>query len=116
MYDAGVPLETGTDVLNPMVVPGFGLHEELKQFVNAGIPEIETIRAAIIRPAEFMEEGDLWGKIAPGHRADLVLLHANPLEDIANTQEIAGVMVKGKWLAEASLEARVEAIAARNAE
>ena len=111
-YEAGVPLETGTDVLNPMVTPGFSLHDELAEFVSAGIPEIEAIRAATTRPAEFMGESDKWGAVATGQRADLMLLSANPLQDIRNSERIAGVMVRGRWLSEDAIQARLDELAA----
>ncbi len=114
-HDAGVPLETGTDVLNPMVTPGFSLHDELADFVDAGIPEIEAIRAATTRPAEFMGESDEWGAVAPGQRADLVLLSANPLDDIRNTERIVGVMVRGRWLSSEAIRTQLDEFAGQYA-
>ncbi len=111
MYDAGVPLMTGTDALNPMAVPGFSMHRELALFKKAGIPNYQSLRAATARPAEFMEETDEWGTVSNGHRADLVLLSANPLEDINNTKRIEGVMVRGKWLARNAIQQRLDQFA-----
>lgn len=110
-HEAGVPLETGTDVLNPMSTPGFALHDELAELVRAGLPEIEAIRASTTRPAEFMGESETWGAVAPGRKADLVLLSANPLEDIRNSERIDGVMVRGRWLSGDSIRARLDRIA-----
>ena len=115
-YEAGVPLETGSDVLNPMSTPGFALHDELAELVRAGLPEIEAIRASTTRPAEFMGESDTWGAVAPGRKADLVLLSANPLEDIRNTERIDGVMVGGRWLSREAIRARLDEIAAAYSE
>jgi len=115
-YEAGVPLETGSDVLNPMSTPGFALHDELAELVRAGLPELEAIRASTTRPAEFMGEADTWGAVAPGRKADLVLLSANPLEDIRNTESIEGVMVAGRWLSREAIRARLDGIAAACAE
>lgn len=111
MYDAGVPLLVGTDALNPMAVPGFSLHRELAEFVNAGIPNHDALRAATAGPAEFMEETGEWGMVATERRADLVLLNANPLENIHNTKSIAGVMVRGQWLAGEAIQQRLEQLA-----
>ncbi len=115
MYDAGVPLMTGTDALNPMAVPGFSLHRELALFVNTGIPNHETLRAATAGPAEFMEETEDWGTVATGRHADLVLLSANPLEDINNTKQIEGVMVRGLWLTDEAIRAQLDEYAAQYA-
>ncbi len=114
-YLAGVPLETGTDALNPMSTPGFALHDELAELVNAGLPEIEAIRASTTRPAEFMGESNAWGAVAEGHRADLVLLSANPLTDIRNTERIEGVMVQGRWLPAEAIRSRLDELAAEYA-
>jgi len=111
MYDAGVPLMTGTDALNPMSAPGFSLHRELNMFVNVGIPNHETLRAATAGPAEFMGETEEWGTVAAGCRADLVLLNANPLEDIGNSQKIEGVMVRGRWLGVKAIQERLAQLA-----
>jgi imidazolonepropionase-like amidohydrolase len=111
LYDAGVPLMTGTDALNPMAMPGFAMHRELEEFVNAGIPIHESLRAATARPAEFMEETDEWGTIATGRRADLVLLNANPLENIGNTKRIEGVMHRGQWLTAEAIQQQLDQFA-----
>jgi len=110
LYEAGVPLMSGTDALNPMSMPGWALHEELVEFVNAGIPPLEALHAATQRTAQFMEESKEWGQIAPGRRADLVLLSANPLEDIANTQLIEGVMTRGHCLQAEEIQTRLALI------
>lgn len=116
MYDAGVPLLVGTDALNPMSVPGFSVHRELAEFVNVGIPNYEALRAATARPAQFMEESEEWGTVATGRRADLVLLNANPLEDINNAKRIEGVMVRGRWLTGEVIQQRLDQIAQTHAQ
>lgn len=116
MYTAGVPLMTGTDALNPMAVPGFSLHSELEEFVNIGIPNDETLRAATTGPAEFMEETGEWGAVATGSHADLVLLNANPLENIKNTKRIEGVMVRGRWLTGEAIQQRLDQFAKKYAQ
>jgi len=111
LYDAGVPLMTGTDALNPMAVPGFSMHRELALFANAGLSNYQTLLAATAMPAQFMEESDEWGAVAIGRRADLVLLGANPLENINNSKNIVGVMVRGQWLAKDAIQQRLDQLA-----
>ena len=84
-YQAGVPLLAGTDSLNPKDNYGQALHAELQNFVRAGIPPIEVLRIATQRSASAVGAGDLLGSLEPGKLADVVLLDANPLDDIANT-------------------------------
>ena len=86
----------GTDCLNPYVVAGFSLHEELQEMVNAGLSEFEALQSATIRPAEMLRRDKDIGTIEPGKIADLLLLDGNPLKDIRNTTKIKGVMVKGR--------------------
>lgn len=94
-----------------MAVPRFSLHRELEDFVNIGIPNHEALRAATSKLAEFMGETEEWGTVATGHRADLVLLSANPLNDINNSKKIEGVMVRGGWLPREAIQARLKEFA-----
>jgi imidazolonepropionase-like amidohydrolase len=109
---AGAPIATGTDPGNPLVVPGFALHRELEHLVGAGLSPLAALQAATRRGAELLgHEGEI-GRIAAGMRADLVLLDANPLDDIRNTRRIAGVMARGRYRARGELDALLERIAA----
>ena len=99
-YRAGVPLLAGTDAVNPKDGYGQGLHAELQHFVRAGIPPIEVLRIATQHAAAAVGAGDLLGSLEPGKLADVVLLDANPLEDIANTLTIWRVVVGGRVFAE----------------
>jgi hypothetical protein len=105
LHAAGVPLLVGTDTPNPFVVPGFSLHEELRNFVAAGFTPSEALAAATSGAASFFGDLDEWGTIESGKRADLVFLDANPFEDIEDTRRIAGVMVRGVYLARQDLDA-----------
>lgn len=78
------------------LVYGFSLHRELQALVAAGLTPYQALQAATRNPAEFLKALDTMGTIERGKRADLVLLTANPLDNIANTEKRAGVMVRGR--------------------
>jgi imidazolonepropionase-like amidohydrolase len=115
MHRAGIPFLAGTDTPPGVYVfPGFSLHEELQRFVAAGFTPMEALQTATLNPAKFLGMDDRLGTIEKGKLADLVLLDANPLDDIRNTQKIAAVIVNGRYLARADLDkmlAGVEAAA-----
>jgi imidazolonepropionase-like amidohydrolase len=98
MHKAGIKFMAGTDVSNPYSLPGFSLHDELGLFVEAGFTPIEALKTATVNPAIFMKMTDSLGTIENGKNADLVILNANPLENIHNTNRIYGVIVNGKYL------------------
>jgi imidazolonepropionase-like amidohydrolase len=95
---AGVQMLAGTDCPNPYVYPGFSLHEELGLLVRSGLTPAEALRTATINPARFLGLTDSLGTVATGKVADLVLLDANPLDDIANTKRIRAVIRGGHLL------------------
>jgi imidazolonepropionase-like amidohydrolase len=109
MQAAGVPLLAGTDTGDPWSYPGEELHEELALMVKAGLKPVEALRTATVNPARFLDGDDL-GRVAPGYVADLVLLDANPLEDIRNTRRIAAVVSAGHYLTRSKLNAMVAAM------
>lgn len=115
MHDAGVPFLAGTDTASGVYVfPGFSLHEELQRFVAAGFTPLEALQTATLNPARFFGMDDRLGTIEKGKLADMVLLDENPLDDIRNTQKIAGVIVNGRYLSRSDLDkvlAGVEAAA-----
>ena len=115
MHRAGIPFLAGTDTPPGVYVfPGFSLHEELQRFVAAGFTPMEALQTATLNPAKFLGMDDRLGTIEKGKLADLVLLDANPLDDIRNTQRIAAVIVNGRYLSRADLDkmlAGVEAAA-----
>ena len=115
MHRAGIPFLAGTDTPPGVYVfPGFSLHEELQRFVAAGFTPMEALQTATLNPAKFLGMDDRLGTIEKGKLADLVLLDANPLDDIRNTQKIAAVIVNGRYLSRADLDkmlAGVEAAA-----
>ena len=100
----------------PYCFPGFSLHDELVLLVNAGLTPMEALQAATLNPARFLGKESELGTVEKGKIADLVLLDANPLEDIHNTQKINAVMVRGKLIPKAELQrmlATIEAAANR---
>ena len=107
--DAGLLL--GSDAPQIFNVPGFAAHRELGMLVEAGLTPYQALATGTRNPAVFFDELQSWGTIEEGKRADLVLLEANPLEDISNTQRIAGVMMGGRWLPEAEIQRRLEEVA-----
>jgi len=96
MHRAGVGLLVGTDVSNPWVYWGFSLHDELAMFVDAGLTPMEALQAATIEPARFLHATDTLGTLQAGKVADMVLLDADPLADIHNTQRIHAIVVRGQ--------------------
>jgi imidazolonepropionase-like amidohydrolase len=95
MHKAGVPLLAGTDVMNPYCFPGFSLHDELRWFVKAGIKPYDVLKIATLNPAKFIGKQKEFGTVERGKVADLVLLDANPLDDIYNTTKINAVIRDG---------------------
>jgi hypothetical protein len=115
LVDAGVPVLVGSDASAIAVVWGFSIHQELELFVKAGLTPYQALSAATRISSEVMGDPEEWGTIAVGKRADMVLLNANPLENIANTREIAGVMVRGRWLPQETLQGMLDEVAAKYA-
>jgi Amidohydrolase family len=104
MHRAGVRLLAGTDTPNPYCFPGFSLHDELGLLVQAGLTPLEALQTATINPAEFLGLSKTLGTVEKGKVADLVLLDANPLEDIANTKRIAAVVSSGRYFDRRALD------------
>lgn len=104
LYQAGAPLLLGTDAPMPCAVPGFAVHQELQNLVDAGLSPYAALQTATTNPARFLNRLNDVGTVTEGKQADLLLLAANPLVDIANTTQIAGVMMQGQWLSAAVLQ------------
>lgn len=111
-HDAGGNMMIGTDALIPSTVPGFSIHRELEELVDAGLTPYEALRTSTTRPYEFLGELDKTGTIDTGKRADLVLLEKNPLEEIGNTRKITGVMIQGRWLSKTDIQKGLDAVLA----
>ena len=89
--DVGVKIMVGTDY----IAAGFDVHRELEQLVAAGLTPQEALVAATVTPAEYAGLSDLYGEISPGRAADLIMLGADPLLDVRNTQQINAVVFNG---------------------
>jgi len=111
MHTAGVKMMAGTDSTEPYTYPGFTLHDELAWLVTAGLTPMEALQSATRNPAEFLHREDRQGTVEIGKDADLVLLRADPLVDIRNTQKIEAVVLHGKYLPRPELDAMLEHVA-----
>lgn len=111
MRRAGVDFLAGTTTEDPLfAVAGFSLHDEMALLVQAGFSPLEALQAATLNPARYLgRERDL-GTVAPGKFADLVLLDANPLQDINNTRKIEAVVYRGKFYDRSALGAMLAKI------
>lgn len=98
LHLAGIKLLAGTDTPNPFCFPGFSLHDELEIFTECGLSNLQALQTATLNPARYFGiENDL-GTVATGKLANLVLLEANPLENINNTRQVGAVVLKGRFL------------------
>ncbi len=105
LHRAGVPLLVGSDSLDPFVFPGDSFHHELAQLVRAGFTPMEALQAATRGAAQFLGREKDFGTVESGHAADLVLLSANPVENIANTRKVWAVIRNGGYYDRAALDA-----------
>ncbi|MEX2189555.1 MAG: amidohydrolase family protein [Bacteroidota bacterium] len=100
----------------PFMVSGFALYEELRLLHDAGLPLLETIRAATWYPARALGAESEFGRVAVGLRADLLLLDSNPLVSLAALRSAAGVMLRGRWLTRAAIDHELKLLAITYAE
>lgn len=113
LHDAGVLFLLGSDAPQLWNVPGFSAHRELGALVAAGLTPYQALRTGTVNVARFLGEENRAGVVRAGARADLILLDANPLQDIANTLRINGVVVNGRWIGPAERERMLGALAGR---
>jgi hypothetical protein len=113
VHRSGVPFLAGTDGPDPFVFPGFSLHDELALLVKAGFTNTEALQTATFYPALFLTRLDRYGVIEPGHFADMVLLEANPLDDIHNTRRISAVVLRGKYYSRKDLDTMLSEVQGR---
>ena len=101
---ANAGLLLGSDSPQIFNVPGFALHRELEYLVDAGLTPFEALRTGTVNAARFLSAEDQFGRVAVGLEADLLMLDANPLVDIANIRRVHGVVVRGQWLSRNALD------------
>ena len=113
MHAQDVPILLGSDAPQVFNVPGDSALAELELYVEIGFEPVDALRTGTINPARFFGATDRFGAVREGLEADLILLEANPLEDIRAVRRLQGVMVRGRWLPRGEIDARLDALAAR---
>ena len=119
LSDAGAGILMGTDSPQLYNVPGFALHREIRIYEEAGMSRHQVLESGTTTVAEYVDgilglDGN-FGTVAPGQRADLILLDRNPLDALDNLEARAGVMVRGQWISGEQIEAGLSALAAKHA-
>ncbi len=110
LFDMKIPLIAGTDTPNLGMVPGFSIHEELRNMVAAGLSPYHALETATRNAAAFLGIENETGIIKEGMIADLVLLKKNPLINISNTKSQVGIIVRGKWYSKNKIQASINKI------
>ncbi len=115
LSDAGARILMGTDAPQQFSVPGFSLHRELLVMADADMTPYEIMVTGTRHVGSYFAHKDTFGLVAEGHRADLLLVNDNPLEDVAHIADHEGVMVRGRWLSREAIDERLATIEARHA-
>jgi imidazolonepropionase-like amidohydrolase len=115
LVDGGVTILFGTDAPQQFSVPGFSVVREMQANVDAGLTPYQVLQSATKNVGDYLKAKDTFGLVAPGHRADLLLLDANPLQTIGHIEKRSGVMLRVRWLPESELQAGLAQIAAAQA-
>ncbi|NZA25458.1 amidohydrolase family protein [Luteimonas sp. SJ-92] len=103
LYATDARMTLGTDMSNPWIAPGISLHRELQLLAEAGVPNAALLLAATRNAAEALGAGQRLGRVAPGFEADLLVLDADPLQDIRHTRDIHAVVLDGEILTTTAL-------------
>lgn len=111
LQENGHGMLLGSDAPQLFNVPGFSIHHEIEAMAKAGMAPLEILRSGTLNPAIFFGMEDTFGSIKEGLDADIVLLDANPLEDVKALQQIFGVLVRGQWLSKEIIAAKLQEIA-----
>jgi imidazolonepropionase-like amidohydrolase len=110
LHENGAGLMLGADAPQIFNPPGFSAHRELALLVDAGLSPFEALKTGTVNVGVYLEEENLIGKIAPGYRADLIILSSNPLESIPFRSRIEGVMSGGEYLDRSRLDSLLDDI------
>jgi imidazolonepropionase-like amidohydrolase len=118
LADAGVGILMGTDSPQMFNVPGFALHREIEVMAESGMTNHQILLSGTATVGEYVREhldiGHDFGVVAPGQRADLVLLGSNPLDDLENLNDRLGVMVRGQWVSREEIDLGLEALSSKH--
>jgi imidazolonepropionase-like amidohydrolase len=117
LYKGGVGILLGSDAPQQFNTPGFSIYPEMKRMADAGMTTFDVIKSGTASVGEYYKERakDAFGTVAVGQRADLILVDANPLQNLANIENRSGVMIRGRWLPQSEIDARLKKIEARAA-
>lgn len=113
LHEGGANILLGSDAPQVFNVPGFSIQRELDAMVRSGLSNYEALVAGTVNPAKFFGDENRYGSIQVDAEADLILLDANPIQDIANMRKQSGVMVRGTWLSKKMIDQRLAQIADR---
>lgn len=111
LQDNGHGMLLGSDAPQVSNVPGFSIHHEIQGLLRAGLTPLEILQSGTINPARFFGMEDIFGEVKEGLQADLILLQANPLEDMGALKLVSGVLVNGKWLSRNAIDEKLAEIA-----
>jgi imidazolonepropionase-like amidohydrolase len=114
LHEGGVRILLGTDAPQQFSVPGFSIHREMTRMIAAGMTPYDVVKSGTQSVGAYFKDRDDFGTIEVGKRADLVLVDANPLQNVANIARRSGVMARGRWLTEKDIQARLDRIASAN--
>ena len=111
MNDQGVGILLGSDAPQVFNVPGFSIHREMESMRASGMSAYEILKSGTVNPSIYFGDENEYGKVKVGMAANLILVNGNPLTNIQNIKKPAGVMVKGKWLSDQAIAAKLAEIA-----
>jgi imidazolonepropionase-like amidohydrolase len=112
LHEGGIRILLGTDAPQQFSVPGYSIHREMALMTKCGFTPYQIIHSGTKNVGDYFKGKDDFGVIETGKRADLILVEGNPLRDVGNIARRAGVMVRGQWLPESEIRARLDQIAA----
>ncbi len=107
IYKQGGKLLLSPDASGLYGIPGFGIHTEMKHFSKAGISNFDILKAVCYNLSEMFNTENEWGTIKVGAKSDMILLNANPLDKIENTEQINGIVFNGKFYSKEKIESEL---------